>query len=72
MGVDWKVASRSKGIGRKGKKVSHKPTSAEDTKLKLTLQKLGCQPIDGIQEVNLFPTDGKVLHFPKSQSKPSR
>ena len=63
------AATRGKGNSRRTNKVVHKPAAVEDSKLKLTLQKVGCQPIDGIQEVNLFPTDGKVLHFTKCSSR---
>ena len=66
---DVQAATRGKGNSRRTKKVVHKPAAVEDSKLKLTLQKVGCQPIDGIQEVNLFPTDGKVLHFTKCSSR---
>ncbi|KNB43158.1 transcription factor [Blastocystis sp. subtype 4] len=62
------AASRGKGSSRRTKKVVHKSASTEDAKLKLSLQKVGCQPIDGISEANLFPTDGNVLHFTKCQS----
>ena len=61
------AASRGKGNSRRTKKVVHKSASSEDAKLKLSLQKVGCQPIDGISEANLFPTDGNVLHFTKCQ-----
>ena len=66
--ADLQAASRGKGSSRRTKKVVHKSASTEDAKLKLSLQKVGCQPIDGISEANLFPTDGNVLHFTKCQS----
>jgi len=65
--ADLQAASRGKGSSRRTK-VVHKSASTEDAKLKLSLQKVGCQPIDGISEANLFPTDGNVLHFTKCQS----
>ena len=41
-----------------------KPTSGtDDKKLQATLKKLNVQPIAGIEEVNMFKDDGKVLHF---------
>lgn len=53
--ADLQAASRGKGSSRRTKKVVHKSASTEDAKLKLSLQKVGCQPIDGISEANLLP-----------------
>lgn len=55
-----------KGLGRRGKKAVHKGNQ-EESKFKVTLKNLGCQPIDGIVEANFFPTDGDLYHFEKPQ-----
>ena len=67
--TDLQAVSRGKGSSRRTKKVVHKSASTDDAKLKLSLQKVGCQPIEGIVEANLFPTNGNVLHFTKCQSR---
>ncbi|KAF8343091.1 NAC-domain-containing protein, partial [Cantharellus anzutake] len=55
-------------IGGKGtprrKVVKKVPISAQDDKkLQAALKKLNVQPINGIEEVNMFQEDGNVLHF---------
>ncbi|ORY96171.1 NAC domain-domain-containing protein [Syncephalastrum racemosum] len=47
---------------RKVKKVT-KSAGGDDRKLQSSLQKLGVQPLGGIEEVNMFKDDGKVIHF---------
>ncbi|KAL1927972.1 hypothetical protein VTP01DRAFT_3377 [Rhizomucor pusillus] len=47
---------------RKVKKVT-KSVGGDDRKLQAALQKLGVQPLGGIEEVNMFKEDGKVIHF---------
>lgn len=47
---------------RKVKKVT-KSAGGDDRKLQAALQKLGVQPLGGIEEVNMFKEDGKVIHF---------
>ncbi|CAO3597449.1 unnamed protein product [Absidia cylindrospora] len=47
---------------RKVKKVS-KTNAGDDRKLQATLQSLKVQPIPGIEEVNMFRDDGKVIHL---------
>jgi len=59
-----------KGTPRRKHKAPRKKSSQTDTaKLQTQLQKLGCQPMQGIEEVNLFKDDGTVIHFnnPKFQ-----
>lgn len=48
----------------------HKPTSTDDKRLQSTLKRLGVNTIPGIEEVNLFQTDGNVVHFvnPKGEA----
>ncbi|ORX61936.1 putative transcription factor btf3-like protein [Hesseltinella vesiculosa] len=48
---------------RKVKKSTNRTGSGDDRKLQSSLQKLNVQPIPGIEEVNMFKDDGKVIHF---------
>ncbi|GAA5811007.1 Nascent polypeptide-associated complex subunit beta [Mucor flavus] len=48
---------------RKVKKVVNKANSGDDRKLSAALTKLNVQPIPGVDEVNMFKDDGKVIHF---------
>ncbi|KAJ3299032.1 Nascent polypeptide-associated complex subunit beta [Borealophlyctis nickersoniae] len=52
-----------KGTPRRKVKKVHKSAGADDKKLQTTLKKLNVQPINGIEEVNMFKTDGTVVHF---------
>lgn len=51
----------------------HKSSGTDDKKLQTTLKKMNVQPITQIEEVNMFKSDGNVIHFsaPKGMSKPS-
>jgi len=40
-----------------------KASGGDDKKLQTALKKLNVQPIPGIEEVNMFQSDGNVLHF---------
>lgn len=57
-------------VRRKKKAVSRSGSAQVDAKLSTTLKKLGATNIPGIEEVNLFKEDGKVIHFvnPKVQA----
>ncbi|CAH0373644.1 unnamed protein product [Pelagomonas calceolata] len=59
-----------KGSFRRKKKTVHKTATSDDKKLGSTLKKLGVTNIPAIEEVNLFTSDGKVIHFsnPKVQA----
>merc|ERR1712078_947680 len=60
-----------KGSVRRKKKVATRSSGAQsDVKLNAALKKLGATNIPGIEEVNLFKEDGKVIHFvnPKVQA----
>merc|ERR1712176_1215043 len=60
-----------KGAVRRKKKVASRSAAAQsDAKLGQTLKKLNATTIPGIEEVNLFKEDGKVIHFqnPKVQA----
>ena len=57
-------------IRRKKKAPSRSSAAQSDAKLSTTLKKLGTTNIPGIEEVNFFKEDGKVVHFnnPKVQA----
>lgn len=62
------AASAANRIGGKGtvrRKVIPKKQSSpqDDKKLQVALKKINVQPIQGIEEVNMFREDGNVLHF---------
>lgn len=48
----------------------HKSSGTDDKKLQTSLKKLNVQPIQAIEEVNMFKEDGNVIHFaaPKGMS----
>jgi nascent polypeptide-associated complex subunit beta len=54
---------------RKVKKVSTNAGSGDDRKLSSSLQKLNVQPIPGVDQVNMFKDDGKVIHFANPRGK---
>mmetsp|Transcript_14091 Transcript_14091/g.17749 ORF Transcript_14091/g.17749 Transcript_14091/m.17749 type:complete len:164 (+) Transcript_14091:172-663(+) len=65
------TATGGKGSVRRKKKVASRSSAAQsDVKLSAALKKLGATNIPGIEEVNLFKEDGKVIHFvnPKVQA----
>ena len=65
------TSTGGKGSVRRKKKVANRSSSAQsDAKLSTTLKKLGATNIPGIEEVNFFKEDGKVIHFknPKVQA----
>ena len=65
------TATGGKGSVRRKKKVVTRSSGAQtDAKLAAALKKLGATNIPGIEEVNLFREDGKVIHFvnPKVQA----
>lgn len=73
LGLGWLKISNYRGKGtprRKVKKV-HKSSSTDDKKLQTSLKKLNVQPIQAIEEVNMFKEDGNVIHFaaPKGESR---
>jgi nascent polypeptide-associated complex subunit beta len=41
----------------------HKSAGTDDKKLQTALKKLNVQPIQAIEEVNMFKEDGNVIHF---------
>mmetsp|Transcript_23296 Transcript_23296/g.66811 ORF Transcript_23296/g.66811 Transcript_23296/m.66811 type:complete len:163 (-) Transcript_23296:44-532(-) len=65
------TSTGGKGSMRRKKKVASRSAAAQsDAKLSTTLKKLGATNIPGIEEVNFFKEDGKVIHFvnPKVQA----
>mmetsp|Transcript_1067 Transcript_1067/g.2511 ORF Transcript_1067/g.2511 Transcript_1067/m.2511 type:complete len:168 (-) Transcript_1067:127-630(-) len=65
------ASTGGKGSVRRKKKVATRGAAAQsDAKLGTTLKKLGATTIPGIEEVNFFKEDGKVIHFvnPKVQA----
>jgi nascent polypeptide-associated complex subunit beta len=56
-------SSRGKGTPRRKTKKVHKSSGTDDKKLQTSLKKLNVQPIQAIEEVNMFKEDGNVIHF---------
>ncbi|KAL1859859.1 Nascent polypeptide-associated complex subunit beta [Paecilomyces lecythidis] len=54
---------QGKGTPRRKTKRVHKSSGADDKKLQTTLKKMNVQPIQAIEEVNMFKEDGNVIHF---------
>ncbi|EMF17027.1 nascent polypeptide-associated complex subunit [Sphaerulina musiva SO2202] len=52
-----------KGTPRRKVKKVHKSSGADDKKLQTVLKKMNVQPIQAIEEVNMFKSDGNVIHF---------
>ena len=61
-----------KGTPRRKAKKVHKTSGTDDKKLQTSLKKLNVQPIQAIEEVNMFKEDGNVIHFsaPKGENYP--
>ncbi|OQD83833.1 hypothetical protein PENANT_c015G11161 [Penicillium antarcticum] len=57
-----KIAA-GKGTPRRKVKKVVRNSGADDKKLQAALKKLNVQPIQGIEEVNMFKEDGNVIHF---------
>jgi hypothetical protein len=60
--ANWDICS-GKGTPRRKIKKVHKTSGTDDKKLQTTLKKLNVQPIQAIEEVNMFKSDGNVIHF---------
>jgi hypothetical protein len=52
-----------KGTPRHKQKRTVARSANDDKKLQTTLKKLNTQPIQAIEEVNMFKSDGNVIHF---------
>src|SRR5271169_4294863 len=59
-----------KGTPRRKVKKTHKSSGADDKKLQSSLKKLNVQPIQAIEEVNMFKEDGNVIHFAAPKGSP--
>lgn len=59
------ASSRIGGKGTPRRKMKRAPqrSATDDKKLQQTLKKLNVQPIQAIEEVNMFKSDGNVIHF---------
>lgn len=58
------ASTGGKGTVRRKKKSTSRSSAAQsDAKLGAALKKLGATNIPGIEEVNFFKDDGKVIHF---------
>jgi len=64
------VRTGGKGSVRRKHKAVRKTATADDKKLKSTLNRLNVRDIPAIEEVNLFKDDGNIIHFanPKVQA----
>ncbi|KAF4424550.1 nascent polypeptide-associated complex subunit beta [Fusarium mundagurra] len=64
-GENSKLICHLGGKGTPRRKVKRAParSGADDKKLQLALKKLNTQPIQAIEEVNMFKQDGNVIHF---------
>ncbi len=61
---NWhEIPHRGKGTPRRKVKKVHKTSGTDDKKLQTSLKKLNVQPIQAIEEVNMFKEDGNVIHF---------
>ncbi|KAL1792569.1 hypothetical protein ACET3X_009076 [Alternaria dauci] len=56
-------AASGKGTPRRKVKKVHRAAGTDDKKLQTALKKLNVQPIQAIEEVNMFKSDGNVIHF---------
>jgi len=57
-----------KGTQRRTKKVVHRQEVNEDKKLKSAVSKFGMQPLQDIDEVNMFKDDNTVLHLKRPKT----
>ncbi|KAI4126129.1 MAG: hypothetical protein LQ347_005097 [Umbilicaria vellea] len=57
------LGRQGKGTPRRKMKKVHKSSGTDDKKLQTSLKKLNVQPIQAIEEVNMFKEDGNVIHF---------
>ncbi|KAL9019659.1 MAG: hypothetical protein Q9185_003062 [Variospora sp. 1 TL-2023] len=62
--------SGGKGTPRRKQKKVHKTSGTDDKKLQASLKKLNVQPIQAIEEVNMFKEDGNVIHFAAPKDLP--
>lgn len=56
-----------KGSQRRKFKATHKAQPTDEKKLKAAIKKFGVQPLQGIDEVNMFQEDKTVMHFERPE-----
>ncbi|TVY38120.1 Nascent polypeptide-associated complex subunit beta, partial [Lachnellula subtilissima] len=61
--ISGRIVNSGKGTPRRKVKKVHKSAGMDDKKLQTSLKKLNVQPIQAIEEVNMFKQDGNVIHF---------
>ncbi|UKZ60547.1 uncharacterized protein TrAtP1_001819 [Trichoderma atroviride] len=61
--LTWFATRSGKGTPRRPAKRAPARSNADDKKLQAQLKKLNTQPIQAIEEVNMFKSDGNVIHF---------
>lgn len=61
LGASARIGGR--GTARRKTKRAPQRSATDDKKLQQTLKKLNVQPIQAIEEVNMFKQDGNVIHF---------
>ncbi|KAH8368600.1 hypothetical protein KR200_009276 [Drosophila serrata] len=68
--LEEQVRIGGKGTPRRKKKIVHSTPTTDDKKLQASLKKLSVNTIPGIEEMNIFKSDGTVIHFnnPKMQA----
>lgn len=71
MADDIYDANSGKGTPRRKMKKVHKSSGTDDKKLQTALKKMNVQPIQAIEEVNMFKEDGNVIHFAAPKGKNS-
>lgn len=57
------MTNSGKGTPRRKVKRAPARSAGDDKKLQQSLKKLNVQPIQAIEEVNMFKSDGNVIHF---------
>ncbi|KAK0613059.1 NAC domain-containing protein [Bombardia bombarda] len=62
LGASARIGS-GKGTPRRKVKRTPARSAGDDRKLQASLKKLNVQPIQAIEEVNMFKSDGNVIHF---------
>ncbi|KAJ2902784.1 nascent polypeptide-associated complex subunit beta [Zalerion maritima] len=61
--IGYVIFTIGKGSARRKMKRAPQRSATDDKKLQQTLKKLNVQPIQAIEEVNMFKSDGNVIHF---------
>lgn len=68
--LQQQVRIGGKGTPRRKVRIVHKTSATDDKKLTAAIKKLNVQAIPGIEEVNMFKQDGKVIHFKDAKGSP--